>query len=312
MAHEAHEFEGKSVEDAVAAGLSKLNMTQAQVSIEVLSKGSRGILGFGSEPARVRLTRLPESPAAPPKADDAQPAQSSPEETTVVDVRTEAEATEEELLTPEIDDAFSSAETVTMNSLDSVPAITETETEQEIADEPDEIQDTDEEAEPADEEDLDDKELADLASEMLLNMIELMGFNASVDAERREPDEQGNTRYLRLDIQGEDLGVLIGRRGETLTSIQYLLRLMINQRLRQWKNIVVDVEQYKERRIVQLGQLAQRMADQVAESGRPISLEPMPAGERRIVHIALRDRPDVYTASVGEDERRKVEIIPKD
>jgi spoIIIJ-associated protein len=90
------------------------------------------------------------------------------------------------------------------------------------------------------------------------------------------------------------------------------VRLMVNQRIRQWKPIVVDVENYKERRISQLTQLAQRMAGQVIETGRAISLEPMPASERRIVHLALRDHPEVYTQSSGEGERRKVHIVARE
>ena len=87
---------------------------------------------------------------------------------------------------------------------------------------------------------------------------------------------------------------------------------MVNQRIRQWKNIVVDVEKYKERRVTQLTQLALRMADQVIETGRAVALEPMPANERRIVHLALRDHPTVYTQSSGEEDRRKVHIVPRD
>jgi spoIIIJ-associated protein len=120
-----------------------------------------------------------------------------------------------------------------------------------------------------------------------------------------------NERYLLLDVQGVELGALIGRRGETLESLQYLLRLMVNQRLRKWKNIIVDVEGYKERRVVHLKQLALRTATQVASTGRAVSLEPMPPNERRIIHIALRDHPDVYTESFGEGERRKVQIMAK-
>jgi spoIIIJ-associated protein len=86
---------------------------------------------------------------------------------------------------------------------------------------------------------------------------------------------------------------------------------MVNQRFHQWKNIVVDVEQYRQRRAEHLVQLALRSADQVARTGRPLSLEPMPANERRIIHLALRDHPQVYTESSGEGERRKIQLLPK-
>jgi spoIIIJ-associated protein len=141
-----------------------------------------------------------------------------------------------------------------------------------------------------------------------------MGFTGNVQAAWKEGgddlDEHGE-RYLLLNVKGDDLGSLIGRRGETLDNIQYLLRLMVNQRLHRWTNIVVDVDGYKERRANQLRQLAMRTATQVASTGRSVSLEPMPANERRIIHIVLRDHAEVYTESAGEGERRKVHIIAK-
>jgi spoIIIJ-associated protein len=176
-------------------------------------------------------------------------------------------------------------------------------------------------------------ELATMAADMLSEMVHLMGFKAEVTAtwqeedadedddgddsadEDQDTDEKGEERrkrYLHLDVEGTDLGPLIGRRGETLDNMQYLLRLMINQKIHQWKNIVIDVERYKERRLNQLRQLAERMAEQVARTGRAISLEPMPANERRIVHMVLRDHPDVYTESYGEGPRRKVHIFARD
>jgi spoIIIJ-associated protein len=156
-----------------------------------------------------------------------------------------------------------------------------------------------------------DEELQSMAIDMLGEMVRLMGFDAQINAIWHEPDQPDGERYLLLDIHGHDLSALIGRRGETLAGIQYLVRLMVNQRLKSWKNIVVDVDHYKERRVTQLTQLAHRMADQVAQSGRAVSLEPMPANERRIVHLALRDHESVYTQSSGEGERRKVHIVAK-
>ena len=155
-----------------------------------------------------------------------------------------------------------------------------------------------------------EEELTTMAVELLSQLVQHMGFDAKVNPSWHEADDNGE-RYLLLDIHGHDVSPLIGRRGETLASIQYLVRLMINQRIKRWKNIVVDVEQYKERRVNQLTQLAKRMADQVAQSGRAVSLEPMPANERRIVHLALRDNPSVYTQSSGEGDRRKVHIVAR-
>lgn len=121
----------------------------------------------------------------------------------------------------------------------------------------------------------------------------------------------GDERPLLLDVQGDDLSVLIGRRGETLAALQYLLRLIVNKQLNTITNIIVDVESYKSRREQQLKRVAQRLAEQAAQQKRTLSLEPMPANERRIIHLTLRDHPDVTTESVGMGEFRKVTIIPK-
>jgi len=173
-------------------------------------------------------------------------------------------------------------------------------------------------------EDESDEELMNMAATLLREMVHLMGFEAEVyaswqtedDAPAGESDEEGegqlsSGRYLLLDIEGTELGALIGRRGETLENMQYLLRLMVNQKLHKWKNIVIDVEHYKARRVTQLIQLSERMAEQVARTGRTISLEPMPSNERRIVHMTLREHPDVYTESHGDGARRKVHIFAK-
>jgi spoIIIJ-associated protein len=105
--------------------------------------------------------------------------------------------------------------------------------------------------------------------------------------------------------------MLIGRRGETLTALQYITRLIASRELQRRANIVLDVEGYKSRREQMLRRLANRMADQAIQLGRTVSLEPMPPYERRIVHLALRDHPEVTTQSVGEGDRRKVTIIPR-
>ena len=156
-----------------------------------------------------------------------------------------------------------------------------------------------------------DEEMAAMAVELLAQTVRLMGFDAQVSPIWQAPDEDNKDAYLLLELHGRDLGALIGRRGETLNSLQYLLRLMVNQRIHAWRNIVVDVENYRLRRAEHLTQLALRSADQVASTGRPLSLEPMPPSERRIIHIALRDHPAVITESTGEGERRKIQIVPK-
>jgi spoIIIJ-associated protein len=115
-----------------------------------------------------------------------------------------------------------------------------------------------------------------------------------------------------VDIRGNDLSVLIGRRSETLSAFQYVASLIVGKESQQFVQLIVDVEGYRDRREKQLIQMAKRMADQVAKSGRRQMLEPMPSSERRIIHIALRDHPDVKTESTGEEPYRKVTILPKD
>lgn len=157
--------------------------------------------------------------------------------------------------------------------------------------------------------------LQDAAEEVITTLLDYLGVLAAVevvDPGGRIDPETGEVVPLQLNVVGDDLGILIGRRGETLRDFQFISRLIISRNIGVWPNMVLDVEGYKERRVETLQALARRMADQVRETGRPLSLEPMPPNERRAVHMALRDDPDVYTESSGEEPRRKVRIYPKD
>jgi spoIIIJ-associated protein len=114
-----------------------------------------------------------------------------------------------------------------------------------------------------------------------------------------------------IDVFGPQAGMLIGRRGEHLAQLQYLVNVLVNRRLPSWTRVILDVERYRSRREESLINLAQRVARQVARSRRPITLEPMPASERRIVHVVLRDHPDVTTQSSGEGDQRRVTVYPR-
>jgi len=147
---------------------------------------------------------------------------------------------------------------------------------------------------------------------VLSEILTLMGIQAVVEIqEGGELADEDQDPPIVLNITGEDLGILIGRRGETLRAIQYLVRLMASHRLKQWTNLVVDVESYLVRRRRSLQTLADRVAEQAVRTGRTQAMEPMPAYERRLVHIALRNHPRVKTQSVGEGEKRKVTVIPR-
>ncbi len=166
-----------------------------------------------------------------------------------------------------------------------------------------------EDVQPVSEEDLDEDARVGLAT--LEELLAKMHIDAQVTVHRAQPaeDTEAETPWI-LQIEGHDLGVLIGRRGETLASLQYITRLIASRDLQRRANIVVDVEGYKTRREKMLRKLALRMADQAIQIGRMVTLEPMPPYERRIIHLALRDHPQVTTESVGEGDRRKVTIIP--
>ena len=150
---------------------------------------------------------------------------------------------------------------------------------------------------------------AEIAAQMLDRLLELMGVNADVSIRDAETPGDGVGMALAvLDIEGDDLGLLIGRRGETLQSLQYLLNLMASRKLGQNVFFTVDVEGYRQRRERTLTQLARRTADQVKRTQRAITLDPMPANERRIIHLALSEDRHVSTSSVGEGDNRKVSI----
>ena len=133
-----------------------------------------------------------------------------------------------------------------------------------------------------------------------------IGFAVSVDV------ETGDTSRLNVvaDPDGrEALGSLIGRKGERLSALQHLVNLMLSKRMGTWTRVLVDVEDYRGRRERQLRDLANRAAARVEETGKMIQLEPMPALERRWIHLALRDHPQVATQSIGEEPNRRIVVL---
>jgi spoIIIJ-associated protein len=152
--------------------------------------------------------------------------------------------------------------------------------------------------------------LLDRTESVVSKMLHLLNLQAQVSAHYGSSERDGR-HNIHVDIRGNDLSVLIGRRSETLSAFQYIASLIVGKEEQQFVQLTVDVEGYRDRREKQLIQMAKRMADQVAKSGRRQTLEPMPSAERRIIHIALRDHPDVITESTGEEPYRKVMILPK-
>ena len=156
-----------------------------------------------------------------------------------------------------------------------------------------------------------ENDIAETAKSVLETLLSLMGVTASVKL-HIEPfveGEERDTAPITLNIEGDDLGILIGRRGQTLSCLQYIVRLIITRQGHAWVPIIIDIEGYKQRRYEALRVLAGRIAEQVKLGGVPFTLEPMPAYERRIIHLTLADHPDITTQSVGEGEARKVVIL---
>lgn len=150
-----------------------------------------------------------------------------------------------------------------------------------------------------------------VARDTVAELLEKMKVHAQVTAHFVEPDEPKDQRSIMVDVHGNDLSILIGRRSETLNALQYISSLIVGKELERWVPLLIDVEGYRTRRERQLRQLARRMADQCVSTGRRQVLEPMPASERRIIHLELRNHPSVFTESVGEEPNRKVTILIK-
>ena len=264
-----------TVEEAIAQGLAQLGLTADAVSVEVLDAGTKGFFGLGKTQVRVRLTVNP-----------------PPGTASVADVETEAAPAEvpvrraERPRRVEVEKPRPTPERVEVRPEPAPVAATQ--------------------AEPQPEHD----GLLDRAESVISKILHLLNLEAQVSA-HYGPTERDGRRNIHVDIRGNDLSVLIGRRSETLAAFQYIASLIVGKGEQQFVQLTVDVEGYRDRREKQLIQMAKRMADQVSKSGRRQTLEPMPSGERRIIHIALRDHPDVTTESTGEEPYRKVMILPK-
>ena len=153
---------------------------------------------------------------------------------------------------------------------------------------------------------------SEIVKDILERLLELMELEGTIQPQTIAvtDGEEQITSPLAVNVLGDDLGILIGRRGQTLAALQYIVRLMVNHQTREWTPVVIDIEGYKQRRSEALQALAVRIAEQVRTRGTPFTLEPMPAYERRIIHLALADHPDVTTESTGEGDLRKVVVLP--
>ncbi len=286
------EVSAKNVNDATNLALQRLGKKQDEVDIEVLNGGSRGILGIGAEDAVVRVTvRKPPAPPVRPAPEPQRPSVPEPVERPArPSTRTprRASAPAAKLASEPAPAPTLASEPAPAPRLPSKPAATA----ESISDVP--------------------AETVAVAAEVVTELLRLMGLKGEVHMRGAEPrgsrTPDDGTLTCTADVTGDDLGILIGRRGENLTALQYITNLIVSKRTDSNVRVVVDVEHYLVRRYESLRGLALRMADRVKQSHSSITLEPMPPHERRIVHMTLADNPSVSTVSIGEGEERRVVI----
>ncbi len=269
-------FKAKTTEEAISLGLEKLGVSFEDVKIEVLDEGSKGFLGiFGVKPAEVRLT-----------------VREDVEDTDVLKVVGLTQISEEpakESVKEKAERAKAKAKKETAEAAKQEQSEKEKE---HTASAKEEAPATTGEAE-------------DRAVEFLSNVTKLMGVDVSITPRR---DEEGN---LRVDMHGDTLGILIGRRGETLDALQYLTSLFVNRGQENYTRVTLDTENYRAKREEALTRLANRMANRAVKTGRKVVMEPMNPYERRILHSALQGNDAVTTHSEGDEPNRHVVITLK-
>ncbi len=290
------ETTGPDVESAIQQALSQLGMSRDNVSVEVLEEPQRRLLGLGTKLARVRVTPIERPVTFSPAA--------TPRPTVVPATPVPAADPEPFHLSEQSRAALRQSEGTKFTLRDEAPA-----QKPPVRADPHHIPDEDAAEPEATESGPVDRE-AEVGVEILQTLLDHMGVAAKVRPRRAETDGHEVQHWL-LEVRGESLGDLIGTKGETLAALQYLTRLMASNQLNKRANLVIDIEGYKSRREEMLKRLARKMAAQAVERGRTVSMEPMTPAERRIIHLTLRENPDVTTESVGEGERRKVTIVPK-
>ncbi len=298
---ESIEASGKSVYEAIAQALGRLGKRRDEVEITVLQEPSRGAFGLGSKDALVRVTtRVSSKPGAviTPEMADAILGPDGPEVPLPDDeeeLYDEEEFEEDEEY--EGEEEFEEEEPAPFISTMGIdePQFVDQRTTGEAG--------TEEGEEPVFE--APSREDVEITVDVLQSILRYMNIHATVQVRSASP--------LTLNIHGinENLGLLIGRRGETLAALQLLVNLIVRHRTRHRIRIIVDAENYRERREENLRSLALRVAQQVRNYRRSIALEAMPPHERRIVHIALSDSQDISTESIGEGDERRVVISLK-
>jgi len=308
---ESIEASGKSVEDAILQGLARLKRRRDEVEIAVLQEPARGAFGIGNKEARVRVTVRSNTSGAvitPEMAD----ALLGPDEEAYADEEVyeeDEEYEDEEEYDEDEDEEGEDGEEFDEDEFEPVEVGAQASSlPAEFLQAPGGFSDLGDisvaEGDMQDVENPSNQDV-DITVDILRHILQYMNIRAIVQVRSTSP--------LTLNIQGinENLGLLIGRRGETLAALQLLVSLIVGHRTRHRMRIIIDAENYRERREQNLRSLALRVAQQVRNYRRSIALEAMPPHERRIVHITLADSKDISTESIGEGEERRVVISLK-
>ena len=294
------EATGKTREEAIDAGLAELNLTIGEVTVEDIEEGSKGLFGlFGSRPWRVRVTAIEEektvldthslfADSLDTPAEKKQRRQNA-EKKPAAPKKEKAEKTEK-------------AEKPAAEKKEEKPAAEKKPAAKKQQKKPAEKKAPAEKKPIVPAEQKDPATAAGRAQGFLQELTQLMGVEVSVDV---NTDEEGN---IRVNMQGDSQGILIGRRGETLDALQYLTSLQVNKGRGEYIRVTLDTEGYRARREEALIRLANRMANRAVKTGRRVSMEPMNPYERRILHSALQGNPAVTTHSEGEEPNRHVVI----
>ena len=316
------EFTGKTVEEALREAREAFGAELNDLDFEILTPGSRGVLGMGAEPARIvaaprsalggaapkreaaAATPLPPPPAREdhgdrdrgPRRDD-RSRSGDRDRGPRRDDRSRGPRRDDRSRGPRRDDRAPRPEggegSLTASEQAEVAAARGS-----LASERAELEAA--EASP---------EALAAGKAILEQLMVHLGFDATVEV------DSGETSRLNVVATGDEkeaLGALIGRKGERLSALQHLVNLMLSKQVGTWTRVLVDVEDYRGRRERQLRDLANRAAARVVETGKMLQLEPMPALERRWVHLTLRDHPNVATQSIGEEPNRRVVLVPRD
>ena len=300
------EFTGKTVEEAIRAAREEFGVDLGGLDFEILTPGSRGVLGMGAEPARIvaaprsalggaapKREAAAATPLPPPAREDRGPADDrGPRRDDRGPRRDDRGNRGRPERPPRVDDRAQGPSALSADEAAEVAAARGS-----IAAERADLEAA--EASP---------EALAAGREILEELMRHLGFDVRIEV------EAGDTSRLNVVGNGDTrdaLGALIGRKGERLSALQHLVNLMLSRRMGEWTRVLVDVEDYRGRRERQLRDIANRAAARVQETGKMLQLEPMPALERRWIHLALRDHADVATQSIGEEPNRRIVVLPR-